>query len=74
MRQHLLPVVVALHAGNASTDLFHGGVEYVLTTTGDEHRCALGRESLGGRETDAARSASDHHYFVIEPICHRLPL
>ncbi len=63
---------VAAHAGHPAADLLQRRVERFLAAAGDEHRCTLGRECLGGGEPDAAGAAGDHHDLVVEPVRHRL--
>ena len=65
---------VAAHAGYPAVDLFQRRVERVLPTAGDEHRCALASEGLGGGEADAARAAGYHDHLVVEPVRNRLLL
>ena len=45
---------VTLNTGDVFFDLFHRGIEFALTTTGDKDMRALGNETFRGGETEAA--------------------
>src|SRR5580658_4481995 len=54
---------IAADAGNVMFNEFHGGVEFGLTTAGDEDIRAFGHKTLGCSESDTAAAAGDQGDF-----------